>query len=49
MGSDKAPGDDGLTARILRVAFLVIAEIVITLFNECWRIARGRKLWWYLC
>jgi hypothetical protein len=45
MGRDKASGEDGLTARILRVAFPVMAEIVTTLFNECWRRARIPKGW----
>jgi hypothetical protein len=45
MGRDKAPGEDGLTTRILRVAFPVIAEIETTLFNECWRRSRFPKGW----
>lgn len=45
MGRDKAPGEDGITARILRVAYPVIAEIVTALFNECWRKARFPSGW----
>ncbi|CAI6358298.1 unnamed protein product [Macrosiphum euphorbiae] len=39
MGRDKAAAEDGITARILRIDFPAIAEIVTTLFNECWRTA----------
>jgi hypothetical protein len=45
MGKDKAPGYDGITARVLRVALPTILEMVTDLFNESWEKAEFPRGW----
>jgi hypothetical protein len=45
MGMDKAPGYDGITARVLRVALPTILEMVTDLFNESWEKTEFPRGW----